>query len=141
MEIEVRTFHLNRNSWVQELKNQYVKKIGYFENFVFKAIKNESLWLKAIAPTDHVWVCDERGESLSSHQFSRKIEQLRDNGCRRLVFIVGGPFGLPQEVKERANGTLMLSSFVLNQEVALVVLMEQIFRAYTIIHNHPYHNE
>ena len=56
-------------------------------------------------------------------------------------FLVGGPFGLDEKSKERADLALKLSSFVLNQEVALITIFEQIFRGFSIIYNHPYHNE
>ncbi len=141
MQIQIRTFHLSKTSWAQEIVEQYVKKIAPFDKIQFKVIKDEKDWLKGIVDSDRVWSCDERGESLTSKTFSKKIAALRDGGVKRLFFLVGGPFGLPEEVKKRANLTLTLSPFVMNQEVALAVLMEQIFRAYTIIHNHPYNNE
>jgi len=141
MEIEVRTFNLSRNSWAQSLVEQYLKKIKPFEKISFRLIKDEKKWLAGIEAKDRVWVCDENGDSLSSVKFSKNIENLRDGGCRKIFFLIGGPFGFSKSVKERSDQTILLSPFVMNQEVALTVLMEQIFRAYTIINGHPYHNE
>ncbi len=141
MEIEIRTFNLSRNSWAQELISSYLSKIKPFEKAQFKSIKNEKKWLDGIDSSDRVWICDERGKAFSSNQFAKNISHLRDGGVKNLVLVVGGPFGLPDAVKERADQILLLSPFVLNQEVALTVLLEQVFRAYTIINNHPYHNE
>lgn len=141
MEIEVRTFQLSKNSWAMDLVDSYLKKIKPFEKISFKPIKDEKSWLKGIEPSDHVWICDENGESLSSKQFSKNISHLRDGGIRKLILMIGGPFGFSDEVKERGNKVLLLSPMVMNQEVALTVLMEQVFRAYTIINNHPYHND
>lgn len=141
MEIEVRTFHLSRNSWVNDRAEEYVKKIKPFEKIQFKIIKDEKNWLKGIESNDRVWVCDERGSSHTSKRFAKKIENLRDGGCRRLFILLGGPFGFTDAIRERADQIVLLSPFVMNQEVALTVLFEQLFRAYTIINNHPYHND
>ena len=141
MELEVRTFQLGRTSWSQDVIEAYVKKISPFEKLSFRILKNEKKALQGINGQDRVWACDERGRSFSSKAFSQEISKMRDGGIKKLVFYIGGPFGLPAEVRERANQVFTLSPFVMSQEVALVVLQEQIFRAYTIIHNHPYHNE
>ena len=141
MELEVRTLQLSKNSWASELSSRYIRKIVRFEKINFKNIKDEKKWLAGVESKDIVCACDERAQSLSSKEFAKKIETLRDGGTRKLIFYIGGPFGLPEEVLSRANLKLTLSPFVLNQEIALTVLMEQIFRAYTIINNHPYHNE
>lgn len=141
MEIEVRTTHLSKNSWAKTLADDFEKKISHFEKISFKVYKDETKWMTDLSEKDRVFICDENGKSLSSHQFSNQISKLRDGGVHRLIFFIGGPFGLPDSLKERANLSICLSPFVMNQEVALTVLMEQVFRAYTIINNHPYHNE
>ncbi len=141
MELEVRTTRVGRNSWALPLIAQYQKKILPFDKVEFKNLKSDQRFLENLNPKDVVWLCDERGEALGSRPFSKKIQHLRDGGCKKLVFVVGGPFGVSDAIRERANFQMILSPFVLNQEVALTVLFEQIFRAYTIIHNHPYHND
>ena len=141
MQIEVRTFGLGRTSWVNERIQIYLKKIGPFEKIQFKVIKDEKKWLDGVEAGDRIWICDERGRAESSIDFSKSLSRLRDGGSKKLVFILGGPFGIPDDIKDKGEKTVLLSPFVLNQEVALVVLFEQIFRAYTIINNHPYHNE
>ncbi len=141
MEIEVRTVHLSKKSWAFALATDYVAKIQPFEKIRFNVIKDEKKFLDKVSPQDRVLVCDERGEALQSRPFSHRISQMRDGGIQKLFIVIGGPFGLPKEVVDRANITIQLSSFVMNQEVALIVLMEQVFRAYTILNNHPYHND
>jgi 23S rRNA (pseudouridine1915-N3)-methyltransferase len=141
MEIEVRTWQLSRSSWALELLESYRRKISPFEKISLKAIKDEKKWLPNPGAGTRVWVCDERGVAESSHQFSARLSRLRDGGCRRLIILVGGPFGLSRSLCDHAEHKVLLSPFVLNQEVALTVLFEQVFRAYTIMHNHPYHND
>ena len=141
MSIEVRSLQLKKSSWALPLVEGYRQKISHFHKVEFRWIKNESNFLNKIEERDWVVACDERGNGLTSKAFAGKLEQWLDVPGRKIVFIVGGPFGLPETVKERANMLLRLSDFVFNQEVALSVLAEQIFRGFTIINNHPYHNE
>lgn len=141
MELEIITTHISKSSWSFQLAEEYVTKLKAFDKVRFNVIKNEKKFLDKVKPGDRVICCDEHGEAFTSRQFSKKISHFRDGGVQKLIFFVGGPFGLAEDVLQRADLKLQLSRLVMNQEVALTVLMEQIFRAYTIIHNHPYHND
>lgn len=141
MKIELRTLQIPKTSWVNEPILEYEKKISFFSKFIFRQVKNEKDLLKSVDPKDFVLICDEQGKSFSSYEFSDQLSRILSSGKQFCHLIVGGPFGLPAEVKERANLSLSLSSFVMNQEVALLVAAEQLFRGFTILNNHPYHNE
>lgn len=141
MKVEIRSQQIAKSSWAFNAFDLYQKKLKHFCDFDFKLLKEGKSLLQNVDPQDFLILCDERGETLSSKDFAKKVMDLRDSGKKRIVIIVGGPFGADQEVKARANLTISLSSFVMNQEVALITIFEQIYRAYTIIHNHPYHNE
>ena len=141
MDIEVRTLQVGRTSWVHEFIATYEKKISYFNSFSTRLVRDESDLLKNIAPKDYVLLCDEKGDSLDSRQFAVNLQSLLESGKQNLFLLVGGPFGVSDEVKDRANRSLRLSKLVLNQEIALAVLYEQLFRAFTINNNHPYHND
>ena len=141
MNIEIRTHQVSKSSWATEAFKTYSKKISHFCGFEFKQLKSEKSLIQNISPQDKVILCDERGKNFSSREFAKKIEVMRDSGSRKIIIIIGGPFGAEEDVKERADLTITLSSFVMNQEVALVTLFEQVFRAFTIINNHPYHND
>ena len=141
MKIEIRTLNIGRNSWVHPFISEYQKKIQFFNPIEFNFIKNEEQWLRGVDLKHIVIICDERGEDLTSRGFAKNLERNLASGKQRLFFMVGGPFGLPKEVKKRADKSVRLSTLVFNQEVAIAVLMEQIFRAFTIINNHPYHND
>lgn len=69
------------------------------------------------------------------------IEQIQNSGKKRSVFVIGGAFGVDETVKARAQKTICLSSMVLNHLVAKVVVLEQIYRSFTILGHLPYHNE
>lgn len=96
--------------------------------------------LQALAPGDFVVLLDERGRDVSSEQIARLIAQAGDQSVPALAFCIGGPFGHADAVRARANDTIKLSSCVLNHQVAYVVLLEQLYRGWTILRGQPYHH-
>jgi len=81
---------------------------------------------------------DERGRELDSPRVAELIEKHRTLGTKQITFVLGGYGGLSEAVRERADLVLALSKMTLTHELARVLLLEQIYRAYTIIHNLPY---
>lgn len=96
--------------------------------------------LKRIGPRDMLIAVDERGQTPDSIAFSQLIEENRNRSTYRMVFALGGAYGHSADLRKRANLCLSLSSCVLNHEVARVVLVEQIYRAFTILDGTPYHH-
>ncbi|GAQ81826.1 DUF163 containing protein [Klebsormidium nitens] len=96
--------------------------------------------LKSITPRDYVVVLDERGRDLTSEQLADLVADAGDTGCSALLFCIGGPYGHSPAVRSRANVVVRLSCMVLNHEVALIVLLEQIYRAWTILKGEKYHH-
>jgi len=83
---------------------------------------------------------DERGRDLTSEQLARWLQEKADSGTRDLRLVVGGPYGLAQEVRSRCRESLRLSSMTLPHELARTLLLEQLYRAHTILKRLPYHN-
>ena len=81
---------------------------------------------------------DMEGAEWSSEQLAKVIRQCQDSGTKEMTFIVGGPNGVSAELAARANRRWSLSRLTLTHEMARVVLLEQLYRAYTIIHGLPY---
>ncbi len=94
--------------------------------------------LAAIDPSDFVIVLDEHGRDLTTMDFAKSFARWRADG-ETPVFVIGGPDGLAPEVKARANLTIRLSAMTLPHAFARVLLAEQIYRAWSILANHPYH--
>ncbi len=90
---------------------------------------------------DHVVLLDERGKMMRSVEFASYIERKMTTVQRRLVFVVGGPYGFSPEVYARADGQLSLSLMTLSHEMIRLVFTEQLYRAMTILRNEPYHHE
>jgi 23S rRNA (pseudouridine1915-N3)-methyltransferase len=95
--------------------------------------------LKTTPPGAVVIALDERGKEFSSHEFASFLNQTIESGARELVFIVGGAMGLDEGVTGRAHTVLALSRWTLTHEMARIVLLEQIYRAFTIIRGKTYH--
>ena len=92
--------------------------------------------LKNIPPDNIVVLLDERGESLSTKQFTHKFITPNKN----LTFIVGGAYGVSGAIRKRADFIISISSFVLPHQLVRLILVEQIYRGYTIDAGHPYHH-
>ena len=136
--------------------DDYVGRIAHYMSFeltVIPELKNTKsltedqqksaegeLILKQLQPSDTVVLLDEHGRQLRSVEFARWLEQKR-NTARRLVFIIGGPYGFSEAVYKRANEQLSLSSMTFSHQMIRLVFTEQVYRACTIIRGEPYHHE
>jgi 23S rRNA (pseudouridine1915-N3)-methyltransferase len=96
--------------------------------------------LHKIAADAYAVVLDERGKGMGSRRLAGFLDRHMLEGTGELVFIIGGPYGLSDKVRERADLLLSLSDMTLPHQLARLVLLEQLYRAFTIIRNEPYHN-
>lgn len=97
--------------------------------------------LAAFQPGDVVVLLDERGKELTSREFSAMIEKRMVQGIKRLVFVIGGPYGFSPDVYERADGKLSLSRMTFTHEMVRLFFTEQLYRAMTIMRGEPYHHD
>ena len=95
--------------------------------------------LEKIKERSFIIVLDILGRSIDSVEFSKKINDIMLDGISSIDFIIGGSFGISQEVKDKANYSLSFSKFTFPHKLMKVILMEQIYRAFTIINNKTYH--
>jgi 23S rRNA (pseudouridine1915-N3)-methyltransferase len=102
-------------------------------------VESERL-LAALKPGDRVVALDERGKAMDSVTFAERIGVWRDQGVRECVFIIGGAYGLHNDVRERADLVLALSPMTFTHQVVRVVFAEQLYRAFTILAGRPYHH-
>jgi 23S rRNA (pseudouridine1915-N3)-methyltransferase len=99
------------------------------------------LILKELKPSDHLVLLDEKGKQLTSIDFSKFINQKQNSGIKRLVFLIGGPFGFAEEVYARANFKLGLSQLTFSHQMVRLFFVEQLYRAYSILAGEKYHHE
>jgi 23S rRNA (pseudouridine1915-N3)-methyltransferase len=90
---------------------------------------------------DFLIVLDERGKQINSVQLSQLLQQKADAGIKKIVFLIGGAYGVSSAVLQRANYTWSLSALVFPHQLARLILAEQLYRACTIIKNEKYHHQ
>lgn len=95
----------------------------------------------ALDKSDYVVLLDEHGKEFTSVDFSAYIERKMQSVPKRLVFIIGGPYGFSKEIYGRANEKISLSKMTFPHDLIRLVFTEQLYRAFSIIHNEPYHHE
>jgi 23S rRNA (pseudouridine1915-N3)-methyltransferase len=95
---------------------------------------------KKVASTDLVILLDEKGKDYTSVEFAKQIQKYLNMPGKKMVFIIGGPYGFAPEIKERANQTISLSKMTFNHQMARLFFLEQLYRAMTILKGEPYHH-
>lgn len=99
-----------------------------------------ALVLQQLQKDDHLVLLDERGKSLSSPELAQWMQQRANESTRRLVFLIGGAFGVDDAVMKRANLSWSLSRLVFPHMLVRLILSEQVYRACTILRNEKYHH-
>ena len=103
--------------------------------------KEGEMILKAMQPGDYLVLLDERGKDFSSMQFATYIEKKMHAVSKRLVFVVGGPYGFSESVYKASSEKISLSKMTFSHQMIRLIFVEQIYRAMTILNNEPYHHE
>ena len=103
-------------------------------------ISEGDLILRQIQPSDTVVLLDEHGKEFRSIEYTRWLQQ-KQQTARRLVFVIGGPYGFSDAVYSRSNEKISLSKMTFSHQMARLIFTEQLYRACTIIKGEPYHHE
>ncbi len=102
--------------------------------------KEGELILKKLGPTDILVLLDENGKQFSSVDFSKYLQKKMNAGIKQLVFVIGGPYGFSDAVYEKAQGRISLSKMTFSHQMVRLFIVEQVYRAFTILKNEPYHH-
>ena len=97
--------------------------------------------LKSVNNDDYLILLDEKGKEFTSVGFSTKINQLIQLSNKRIIFLVGGAWGIHETLKTRADMMLSLSKMTFSHQMIRLFFIEQLYRAFSILNNEPYHNE
>lgn len=126
---------------------EYLKRINIFAKIEIREIPEcrtlEDEGKKLLAQVDkNSWLCvlDVGGKFMSSESFAKKISELNLHGVSNITFIIGGAYGLSDEVRKSANFLLSLSEMTFTHQMTRLILTEQIYRAFKINRGEPYHN-
>lgn len=90
---------------------------------------------------DHLVLLDEKGKMFRSLEFANHLQQKMNSGVKRLVFVVGGPYGFDASLYEKAQGKISLSKMTFSHQMIRLFFVEQVYRSMTILKNEPYHHE
>lgn len=97
--------------------------------------------LSKLEPNDFIVLLDERGKQWTSTQFSSEIQNWMNQSIKRVVFIIGGPYGFSDKVYQKGNSKLSLSKMTFTHQMIRLFLVEQLYRAFSILQGKPYHHE
>ena len=134
----------------------YLKRLKYYVNFElitipelkkaknlsFSQIKEKEgvLIFKYIKPSDKLVLLDEKGKDYSSKSFSVFVEKMMLLGIKNLIFVVGGAYGFSDEIYAKANAKISLSKMTFSHQMVRLIFVEQLYRAFSILKNEPYHH-
>lgn len=137
--------------------NEYMERTRHFLNFGMEIIpelkntrnlseeqqreKEGELILRALQPGDVVVLLDEHGKEMRSVEFARWMEHKMNHVNRRLVFIIGGPYGFSQAVYKASHEKVSLSKMTFSHQMIRLLFVEQLYRAMSILNGGPYHHE
>lgn len=144
-------------AWIKEGSNNFEARLSRYIKCSFREIpdlknsKNLSkdkikeeegkLILNELTASDLVAIMDEHGKEFTSRELAGWIEKSLTSGKKRLVFIIGGPYGFSKDVYQRADLKISLSKMTFTHEMAKLFLTEQLYRAFTILNGEPYHHD
>lgn len=157
MTIKLLTIGKTDDGSLKSLIDTYVKRLEHYTKFELEVIpdlkktKNLNveqqkvmegkLLLDRINTSDFLVLLDENGKQFSSEGFSEYIQKRLNSGMKQLIFVVGGPYGFSEEIYARANGKLSLSKMTFSHQMVRLFFTEQLYRAFTILKNEPYHHK
>lgn len=143
--------------WLVSGIGKYTERLSHFGQFEIQVIpdlkntKNmdESVQkvregeqiLKLLQPSDDVWLLDDKGREMSSPEMAQWLDKRMSQSTKRLVFIIGGPYGFSADVYNRVPGRLSLSRMTFSHQMVRLIFVEQLYRAFSILNNLPYHHE
>ena len=152
MKIRVLWVGKSRDAWVKEAIAEYAGRIKHYAPIEIVEVRDEKgaeaeemrrreceRLEKQIPPGATVVLLDERGEQLTSPALATYVGKQRDGGVGEMVFVIGGAYGFSEEFRRRGR-LLALSKMTFTHQMVRVFLLEQIYRAFTILNNEPYHH-
>jgi 23S rRNA (pseudouridine1915-N3)-methyltransferase len=155
MRVTILCMGKTRERFIQEGISKYVRYLKPYADIEIRELKEEKIRdlkdaplirkkeaekiFKAVPAHAVLAALDERGREFTSHEFAAFLNEALESGVREMVFVVGGAMGLDESVTGRANRVVALSRWTLTHEMARLVLLEQVYRAFTILQGKTYH--
>lgn len=144
------------NRELKQLIEVYKKRLQFYNKFEIEIIpdlkktknldenqqkeKEGELILTKVQNSDFLVLLDENGKEFSSEKFSVYIQKRLNSGLKQLIFVIGGPYGFSEAIYQRANSKVALSQMTFSHQMVRLFFTEQLYRAFTILKNEPYHH-
>ena len=157
MKIKIIAIGKTHKSFLIEGENEYIKRIKKYvaiekieipdlknaKKLTFNQIKEKEgkLLLAKIEPHSLIVLLDEKGKEYTSMKFSSWMQDKMNRGYKNIIFLIGGAYGFSDEVYKAANEKIALSKMTFSHQMIRMLFTEQIYRAFTILNNEPYHHE
>jgi len=155
MEIKLVVVGKTKNKELISLIEDYIKRINFFNKFQIievnsvktrknnsdeiKKIECENI-LKKIKKNDLLFLLDEKGKNYNSREFADFLK-VRFQESKTIVFVIGGAFGFSKDLYNKSKGLISISKMTFSHQIIRLFFTEQLYRAFTILNNHPYHND
>lgn len=157
MKIELMVIGRTGARYLQEGIDGYVKRLSHYVPFELRCLPDikttksltsdrqkeleGEMFLAQLQPGDFLVLLDERGKEMTSRDFSAYIDRKMQCVARRMIFVIGGPYGFSPAVYNRADDKISLSKMTFSHEMVRLFFTEQLYRAMTILRGEPYHHD
>jgi 23S rRNA (pseudouridine1915-N3)-methyltransferase len=144
------------NRELKQLIEVYKRRLQFYNKFEIEIIpdlkktknldenqqkeKEGELILAKVQNSDYLVLLDENGKEFSSEKFSAYIQKRLNSGLKQLIFVIGGPYGFSEAVYQRTDAKVALSQMTFSHQMVRLFFTEQLYRAFTILKNEPYHH-
>lgn len=156
MKMELWVIGKTSSSWIDSGINEYLKRLKLLQPVdfvVFNDVKNAKalpisilkqkegeIILQKLTSEDYFVICDDKGKEYRSEDFAVWIERINNLSKKRIIFLVGGAYGFSNDIYDRANEKISFSKMTFSHQMIRVIVLEQIYRGYSILNNLPYHH-
>ena len=157
MKIKLLAIGKTDSSELQKLIDVYLKRLKHYVKFELQLLpdikntknlsvsdqmeKEAELILQHVESSESLFLLDENGLEYTSVNFAKLLQKQMNRGIKEWVLVIGGPYGFSDSIKQKANGKISLSKMTFSHQMVRLFLVEQIYRACTILRNEPYHHQ
>ena len=140
MEIVLLVVGNTQEKYVQLGLTEFSSRINRYAKFSLQSVTNRDKQPEALRPGDVLILLDERGAALTSNGFAEQLQKWMNQGPKRLVFAVGDAYGFSDAFRAQAQADIALGMMTFPHDLVRLLFAEQLYRAWTILHNEPYHH-
>ena len=121
----------------EDIVLEYTSRIAHYSSIEWKFVSE----IKELPENSYIVILDERGKQMTSKVFAEFLNKRLNESIKNLVFVIGGAYGIPENIKEQAHFSWSLSDLVFPHELVRSILAEQIYRGFSILRGEKYHHE